>query len=167
MLPAFGGCGSVRNTLFGRGAACGVCPSAAPTYNVPSPVYGNPAPTYGTPAPFYGNPAQACPTPDCGAVYGAPTYGGPSTYGGTGYGDSCGCGGEGSYYGNYGYGGEMYPSGTVIGTPMVGTGVNGGYPGDSYNLNNWIPSEPTYVPGSAVYSDGVPAGNMVPAPRGS
>lgn len=165
MLVAAGGCGSVRNVLFGRGAACGVCPSAAPNFNVSPPAYGAPAP-YANPAPTFGSPGQSCPTPGCGGPgYSAPAYGGPA------YGDSCGCGGEGSYYGDGsyygGYGGEMYPGGTVIGTPMIGTGISGGYSGDAYNLNNWIPADPNYVPGSAVYSDGSPAGSMVPVPRGS
>jgi hypothetical protein len=126
IMPLAAGCGSVRNLFHGRGAYCGNCATQSPGYSV--------IPSVAAPG--------GCGGPGCG-----PTMPSAEPVCGTEFG--------GSYYG--GYDGQYLGDGNVIGGPMIGTGVYGGQPFDSYNpSNDWIPSDPNYVPNSAYTVDNNP-----------
>jgi len=105
------GCGTIKNMLFGVGAACHGC------------AMGNPGPA--APLPPYGPGAMGgCGAPHCAAPYGS----------------GCGCGSEyGSGYMDAM--GQGFPAdGTIIGSPVIQDGIYGGMPVESYNQGNWTPS---------------------------
>jgi len=125
-----GGCSGMRNFLFGRGAACGVCPSQGPSFGLP------------TPDPGCGMEPGCGYEPGCGHEpprhrglrRGCGLFGGGACNGS----DSCGCG-SGSHaftpnaYGAFsGVVNDPYAlHGEVIGSEMIGGPYNG-YPGAVY-----------------------------------
>jgi hypothetical protein len=122
IVTTSGGCSGMRNFLFGRGAACGVCPSQGPNMGLPGPELGcgmEPGCGY---------------EPGCGHEpvrrRGCGLFGGGVCNGS----DSCSCSGSHGFapnpYGAYS-GGVNDPyamEGEVIGSEMIGGPYNG-YPG--------------------------------------
>lgn len=145
LLVSTGGCSGMRNFLFGRGAACGSCASANPTYGLAPPA--DPGcgyePTCGyeqAPGPFaclrggYGKSQgqQTCNAgPDCGCG-GATGAHMPSNvdYYGAGVNDPYAQGGEviqdqviGNGYNGYPIEGQVVPDGFVPGQRPMGGAV--------------------------------------------
>lgn len=121
------GCSGMRNFLFGRGAACGVCPSQGPAFGLPAPELGcglEPGCGYelgcGHEPPRHGRMLRGC------GLFGGGTCSGS---------DSCGCGSgshgfaPGAYGAHSGVMNDPYAiEGVVIGSEMIGGPYNG-YPG--------------------------------------
>ncbi len=131
LVSLCGGCSGMKNFLFGRGAACTSCASAAPVYGVTAPV--EPGCGY---------------EPSCGRE---PSYGllhNQSTCNGSG---TCGCGSNQSYMNSgvdqyYGEVQDPYAyNGEVIGSQVVGDNYNG------------YPTQGMIVPGNTIVGDGFDA----------
>jgi hypothetical protein len=135
VITTSSGCSGMRNFLFGRGAACGVCPSQGPGYGLPGPELGcgmEPGcgyePTCGHEPPRFGGLRRGCGLFGGGICRGS---------------DSCGCGANAHPGVTSGYGAfpgvvndpYMY-DGAVIGSEMIGGPYNG-YPntivGDNFD----------------------------------
>ena len=151
LLVSATGCSGMKNFLFGRGAACSSCASAAPSYGIAAPMEPGCGyePTCGYERPLPG------PRRGCGLLNGRSTCNA---------GPDCAChSGTQSYmpseigsYGNevhdpYAYGGE------VIGSEVMGDGYNG-YAPQSYPSQGRIINE-GMVPGS-VYPNMTPQDNF-------
>jgi hypothetical protein len=140
IVATSGGCSGMRNFLFGRGAACGICPNQGPAYGVPGPELGcgmEPGCGY---EPGCGHElgcgyeTPGAHRPFAGVRRGCGLFGGGLCNGSS----SCNCGSRGltpsaNPYGAfsgvvndpYGFGGE------VIGSEMIGGPYNG-YPSVVY-----------------------------------
>lgn len=130
IVATSGGCSGMRNFLFGRGAACGVCPSQGPAYGMPGPELGcgmEPGcgyePVCGHEGGHVGGLRRGC------GLFGGGTCNGS---------DSCGCGSQGHGYAPNSYGAysgvvnDPYAfGGEVIGSEAIGGPYNG-YPGAVY-----------------------------------
>jgi len=136
LLVSTGGCSGMKNFLFGRGAACGSCATANPTYGIAPPA--DPGCGYEpAPGPFSRlrggcgnmNGQQTCnagPDCECGDATGAYM---PSNvdYYGAGVNDP------------YAQGGE------VIQDQVIGNGYTG-YPGNSYPTAGQVVPDSGFVP---------------------
>jgi len=162
IVATSGGCSGMRNFLFGRGAACGICPSQGPAYGMPGPELGCGM------EPGCGYEPSCGYEPGCGHEprrhgllrRGCGLFGG-GTCGGS---DACGCGSQRHGFAPNPYGvysgvvNDPYAfEGGVIGSETIGGPYNG-FPGAVY---------PGMIVDDGFDARGGQIMNVVPAPRAS